>query len=226
MVTMTSPYVKAALLTLALTLLGFFFISQLDAMRATELQNSVDQLLFQSESERFMLLYAQTMSNGSQELCSYASSTAHAKEDQAYALAEKIQYYEQSNIVNADYEKIKNDYYLSNAELYLNMRAIGKYCGSEPYRTVLFFYNATKDCPQCRAQGGVLDNLRKDYPGIRVFAFPADSGLDFVNIFVARHNITQVPSLVIDDSAVLQGLKSEADVAAYLGPAAQPNASS
>lgn len=223
---MASPYVKAALLTLALTLLGFFFISQLDAMRAGELQNSVDQLLFQSESERFLLLYAQTMSNGSQELCTYASKAAQSKEDQAYALAEKIQYYEQSNIVNSDYEKIRNDYYLSNAELYLNMRAVGKYCGAEPYRTVLFFYNVTQDCPACRAQGGVLDNLRREYPSLRVFAFPADTDLDFVNIFVTRHNITQVPSLVIDDSVVLQGLESEAEVAARLGPLAQQNASS
>ncbi|HIH18418.1 TPA: hypothetical protein HA225_00395, partial [Candidatus Micrarchaeota archaeon] len=58
---MASPYIKAGLLTLAITLLGFFFITQLDSMRAGELRSSVDELMFQSESERMLFLYAQTM---------------------------------------------------------------------------------------------------------------------------------------------------------------------
>ena len=53
---MISPYIKAALVTLAITLFGFFLISQLDAMKATELQRNVDELIFQSQTERAMFL--------------------------------------------------------------------------------------------------------------------------------------------------------------------------
>ena len=214
---MASPYVKAALLTLAIAALGFFFIGQLDSMRAGELRSSVDELMFQSESERLLTLYSQVMENISGELCSYASTATRAKEDKAYALAEKIRFYEQSNIVNAEYDKIRNQYYLANAELYLNMSSTARYCGSAPYTTVLFFYKVKENCPECRAQGGVLDSLRPKYPQLRVFAFPSDSDQDFINVFIRRHKIAQAPALVINDSVVLQGLQSEAEVEKYLG---------
>ena len=214
--TTASPYLKAALLTLAITFLGFFFISQLDAMRANELRANVEDLVFQSESERMLYLYAQTMGNSSKELCYYISSNAEAKASQAYALSEKIHAYETSNVVNEDYEKIKNQYYLSNMNLYLNMRAAEKYCGAGNYTTVLFFYKTKEDCPECRAQGGVLDSLRTTHPELRVFAFPSDSGLGFIDVFQTRHNITTVPALVIDDNVVLQGLKGQEQVEPYL----------
>jgi len=211
-----SPYLKAALLTLAIALIGFFFISQLDSLRVNELRNSVNALSYQSESERFLFTYSQVMGGGANELCGYVSKTTQIKEDKAYALSEKIRYYEQSNIVNAEYETIKDEYYLSNAALYLNMRSTAKYCGSSPYTTILFFYRVKQDCPECRAQGGVLDNLRKKYPNMRVFAFPNDTDHEFINVFLRRHNVTAVPSLVIDDSTVLQGLTDEGKLSAYL----------
>ena len=213
---MASPYIKAGLLTLAITLLGFFFITQLDSMRAGELRSSVDELMFQSESERMLFLYAQTMGNSTSELCAYVSKTTEAKAARAYELSQKIQYYEQSNIINSEYERIKSQYYLANAGLYLNMRATSKFCDSSPYTTVLFFYRVKLDCPECRAQGGVLDSLRKKHPNLRVFAFPNDTELPFINVFIKRHGIEKVPALVIDDSVVLQGLKSEEEIEEYL----------
>jgi hypothetical protein len=219
---MSNTYLKAALITAAITLLGFFFISQLDAMRANEIRNGVDDLVFQSDSDRMLSLYASVMDNSSAELCVYASASEESRASQAYSLLEKINYYEKSNVVNSDYERIKNRYYLSNALLYLNMRAQVKYCGASPYTTVLFFYRVKTDCPECRAQGGVLDSLREKHSELRVFAFPSDSGLGFIDAFIKRHNITSVPSLVIDDSVVLAGLQSEAGVEASLANLSKP----
>lgn len=212
---MANTYLKAAIITLALTLLGFFFISQLDAMRADELRQSVDDLNFASESERMLLLYTQVMGNGS-ELCGYAAQAASARSDQAYALSQKISFYEKSNVVNAEYERIKGRYYLSNAAFYLNLMAEKKYCADTPETTVLFFYRVNTDCPECRAQGGVLDNLRARHPEMRIFAFPIDSQYAFVNVFASRHNVTSAPSIVIDDKVVLTGLKSESEIEPYL----------
>lgn len=197
-------------------MLGFFFISQLDSMRAAELRGSVNELLFQTESERLLFLYSQVMDNSTGELCGAVSAITESKANRAYELSEKIRFYEQSNVANAEYEKIKGQYYLANAELYLNMRASKKFCGGSPYTTVLFFYKTKEDCPDCRVQGGVLDGLRKKHPSLRVFAFPNDTHYEFVNVFLGRHSIARVPSLVIDDSAVLQGLKSEEEVEKYL----------
>ena len=215
----SSPYAKAALLTAAIALLGFFFISQLDAMRASELRSSVDDLYLQSESERLLFMYSQVMGNSTGELCGYFSNSTQAKEDKAYSLSEKIRFYEQSNVASAEYERIRGQYYLSNMALYLNMRSAAKYCGQSPYTTVLFFYRVKQDCPECRAQGGVLDNLRKTHPELRVFAFPNDTDNEFINVFLRRHGISTVPALVIDDSTVLRGLKSEQEVGGYLGRA-------
>ena len=213
---MASPYLKAALLTLALTMLGFFFISQLDSMRANELRNEISALAAQSESERLLFLYSQVMDNSTVELCTYLSGAEQRQAGKAYELMRKIQYYEQSNVVNADYDRIREQYYLSNAGLYINMLAAKKNCGSSGYTTMLFFYRIKPDCPECRVQGGVLDNLRASRPELRVFAFPLDSNVPVVGALVARHNISQAPSLVIDDSIVLSGLQSEEQANAAL----------
>lgn len=214
---MVSPYIKAALVTVALTLFGFFVIGQLDAMRAAELRASVDDLLVQSESERLLYTYAQVMGNDSGALCDFVSTSSESQSSRTYALSEKIRYYEQSNLLNADYQRIKDEYYVSNAALYLNARAMAKYCGTTPYRTVLFFYRVNSDCPECRAQGGILDTIVSTHDNVRVFAFPADSNLSFVRLLVKHNNIRAVPSVVIDDSTVLSGLQSEEQLNKYLG---------
>jgi len=213
---MANTYLKAGLITAALTLLGFFFISQIDAMRANEIRNGVDDMAFQSDTERMLSMYAQVMENSSDKLCEYAASSEEIRASQAYSLLEKINYYEKGNVVNSDYERIKNRYYLSNALLYLNMRAQEKYCGDIPYTTMLFFYRVKTDCPECRAQGGVLDSLRAKHPELRVFAFPSDSGLEFIDAFIKRHGISKTPTLVINDAIVLEGLQSESGVEARL----------
>lgn len=216
-----SPYLKAALLTLALVFLGFFIISQLDAMRAGELRASVEQMAFESESERLLFLYAQTMGNSTGELCGFMKKSIESRASKASGLAEKIRYYEQGNVVNTEYEQIKGQYYLANAALYLNMMAVEKYCGTSQYIPVLFFYKVNEECAECKAQGGVLDNVGAKYPNMRVFAFPSDTDNEFINVFLARHSITSSPSIVIDDRIVLLGLQNEADVEKYLGPAGQ-----
>jgi hypothetical protein len=213
---LTSPYAKAALLTVALVLLGFFFMEQLDAMRANELSQSVDQLEFESQSEQLLLLYSQVMSNSSGDLCVYANSTEQARAAQAYALSQQISYYEKSNVFNGEYDAIRDRYYLSNAALYLNMLAMKKYCANYSYTTILFFYKINGDCPACTAQGGVLDSLRAADPNIQVFAFPIDSDVGVVNALAARYNITSVPSLVIGNSNVMVGLQDEQNISGVL----------
>ncbi len=213
---MASVYLKAALLTLAVALIGFFFVSQIDAMRANELKGDVDSLMLQSESERLLFLYAQTMDNSSEALCTYLQKSTQAKSDKAFALSQRIQYYEKGNLLDANYDRIRDQYYLANAGLYLNLRAAEKYCGSSPYTTVLYFYRISPDCPNCRAQGGVLDSMRANYPMLRVFAFPVDTDNPIVMAFVQRHGITDAPALVVDDKVVLRGLQSESDLAIYI----------
>lgn len=214
---MASPYLKAALITAAIVLLGFFFISTLDELRAQELRQSVEELTGESESDRLLLLYSQVMENSSAELCGYVTSTTQSKADAAWRLAEKISFYEQGNMFNSEYARIRNQYYAANAALYLNLQAANKYCGGGNYTTVLFFYRIEPDCPECRAQGGALDNLRAQRSDLRVFAFPLDSGQKIVDVFASRHAITYAPSLVINDSAVVRGFRSEGELSTYLG---------
>jgi len=213
---MASLYLKAALLTAAIALLGFFFISQLDAMRTNEIKSAVDELVLQTESERQMFLYWQVLGNSSDELCSYFSDTTGKRAERTYDLSQKISYYEKSNIMSQEYEMLKNQYYVSNAGLYLNLMAAEKYCEGSPYTKVLFFYRVNEDCPECMTQGGVLDNLRAAYPNLRVFAFPYDTNQELVKMLVKRHSITSAPALVIDDREVLRGFADFGTIEARL----------
>ncbi|MCX6769867.1 MAG: hypothetical protein NT051_04280 [Candidatus Micrarchaeota archaeon] len=213
---MANVYMKAFFLTAAIVLLAFFFINQLDLMRATDLQRGIDSMLFDSESERLVYAYTQLMGNDTQAVCSYASSTAKARATRAYELSEKIRYFEQSNVVNADYERIKEQYYLANAALYVNVQTAAKYCGTGPYTTILFFYKTRQDCPECQAQGAVLDSVVKGNSNVRVFAFPIDTDYEFVNMLARGHNATSAPSIVVNEGNVLSGLHSEDEIRAIL----------
>lgn len=213
---MASVYLKAALLTIAVLLIGFFFIGQLDAMRAAELRSSVEELALQSETERLLFLYAQTGNGSPAGLCTYLSESSRQREDKAFALSQKIQYYENGNLLNGEYDAIRNQYYLANAGLYLNLLAAEEYCGASPYSTVLFFYRISPDCAECRAQGGVLDSMRGSHPSMRVFAFPIDTSNPVVKALMQQHGITSAPSVVINEGKVLPGLKSEGEIAPYL----------
>jgi len=216
---MANVYMKAFFLTAAVVLLAFFFISQLDLMRTADLQREIDAMTFDSESERLIYAYTQLMGNGTQAVCSYASGTAKARAARAYALSEKIRYFEQSNVVNADYERIKEQYYLANAALYVNVQTAAKYCGTSPYATILFFYKTRQDCPECQAQGAVLDNIVNSNANVRVFAFPIDTDYEFVNMLAQGHSVASAPALVVNEGKVLTGLHSEDELRAVLSTA-------
>ena len=214
---MSNTYLKAALITAALALLGFFFISQLDAMRTSELKGAVGELAMQAESERQMFLYWQLVGNGSGEMCSYFSSETGRRASATYDLTQKIAAYEKSNVLGSEYDSIRRQYYISNAGLYINLLAAKKYCGGSPYKTILFFYRIGDDCPECRAQGGVLDGLQSGRSDIRVFAFPIDSGNPVVDMLANRSKVTSVPAVVIGDGKPLFGLVGQDELERLVG---------
>ncbi|MCX6771513.1 MAG: hypothetical protein NTX79_05660 [Candidatus Micrarchaeota archaeon] len=214
---MANVYLKAAMLTAALALLGFFFISQLDAMRTNELKREVGNLAMQAESERQMFLYWQLLGNGSGEMCSYFSGEAGRRASATYDLTQKISAYEKSNVLGSEYDGIRRQYYISNAGLYINLLAAEKYCGTAPYKTILFFYRIGTDCPECRAQGGVLDSLQAGRSDIRVFAFPIDSGEPVIGMLANRSNVTSVPAVVVGDGKPLFGLVGQGELERMVG---------
>lgn len=209
---MVSPYIKAAVVTLLLAALGFLVISQIDAARAREVQSSIDGLLFDSESSRLLFLYAQTVGTDDPEFCGYLNETMAAQVSRTNEFAGKITEYERASLFSQEYESIKRRYYVSNAELYMYVYAAGKYCGQQPVLPVLFFYRVKGNCPECLAQGAVLDGIVRGCGGIRVFAFPIDTDHAFINVLAAKHDVKTAPAIVFPDGSKREGLSDRGQV--------------
>ena len=77
-------------------------------------------------------------------------------------------------------------------------------CGFD-YTIVSYFYRKKEFCPDCDAQSFVLSDIKKDLEDLErdeellIFSFDADLELPAVNILIRHYNITEYPSIIIDD---------------------------
>lgn len=210
-----NPFVKAGIFTALILVLSTLLVLQIDSMRQSDLQKSMDTVTFDLESNRILSRYAQVMADAN-DRCSVLNYTRNVQGEKAYSLADTIQEYEKANIGGADYERLKQSYFTSLADLYITSFENQKSCPSFKEKPVAFFYSQGTDCPACKLEGNVLSSVSQRCPDIRIFAFPYDSDYGFLKLFTQRYGITSVPAVVINDNATLVGLQNEGDIVSAL----------
>jgi hypothetical protein len=101
-----------------------------------------------------------------------------------------------------DFDYLKRKYFLLELEFYNLVASLNSECGKQ-YFPIIFFYRIDDESSQ--QQGFVLDDLTRDYRNeIVTLSFDGDyTDEKTVQILKSRFNITSYPTIIIDNSVVI-----------------------
>jgi len=108
-----------------------------------------------------------------------------------------------------EYRILKNRYMILLIKYWTLIRSYEKDCG-KPIDDIIYFYSNEK-CEDCKAQGIILDSIKKNNPDILIFSLEGDSNLSSVMILAKTYNITEYPSTVINGDPY-NGLLSKSQI--------------
>jgi thiol-disulfide isomerase/thioredoxin len=98
-----------------------------------------------------------------------------------------------------DVQQLKKNYSLLQVKDYLLMQEIDQKCNTS-VDAILYFYSS--DCDDCRKQGYVLTEFKKEYPNIRIYSFDTDLDFSVIETFTSLYDFEDVyPTLIINDKA-------------------------
>jgi len=204
-------YLKAALATLALFILSVSVGYYVEAQNYSSLEAKLADIEDSTQTALLVNLFMQTHNLSS--MCNALETELSEVEKETYAVYTQLEQNKGSNILT-NYDSLRKKYFLMNMQFYLTLRAYKQSCNDSVLQPILFFYNSQNDCPECVAQGKVLDVLRQRCSNYRVYAFPNDvEEIRMIKTFKAYYHITTAPSLVVNDQTIT-GIQSEQQVIA------------
>ncbi|MFQ5406097.1 MAG: hypothetical protein ACE5DI_02995 [Candidatus Micrarchaeia archaeon] len=210
---MVSIYTKAAVITVILFAANFMFIKVLDDNRANEIITQLEEVELQSHSSRLLFQYLQTIKAEPENACPALEQKTKEQATKTYQAFAKLQTAKAENIVSGT-DPLDKKYLLANSELLLDVYNLQKLCDSNFIEPILYFYPHGK-CIECQAQAEVLEQVKAECQNARVFAFPLSSDLGFLEVIKKQQDVTQAPSLVINDKT-FKGLTSKNDALKHL----------
>ncbi|MBU0635949.1 thioredoxin family protein [Candidatus Micrarchaeota archaeon] len=204
-------YLEAGVITIALLAVIFSVIGLLDNSRISSLDMDVEHLNIQSESNRILFFYNQVFTpEKNPEYCEIINQSATLRSDEADFLFSRLVTFEEANLMG-NYENLKKRYLLSRIELWLYTTLLADSCETNMV-PILYFYTGKKTCVECSVQGGILDDLRRECPNVKIFALSVDEDIDLVPLLQAQFGVTTVPSLVINNEQVFSKLTTKEEL--------------
>lgn len=198
-------YFIVFLITLGIFATAFYVSIRLNDKKLEEIQtiqNRVSIDILSSETQ-FALL--------SESSCGTVSDSSLSKD--LDSLGAKLSYAEDN--INSNQEEImwlKKNYALLEIKDYVLMKKLAQKCEVKPVYILYFYSNKEGVCPDCEKEGVVLTELRRKYPGLRVYSFDYDLELPAQKTLVALYKMKDtLPALVINDKTEY-GFKSVEDV--------------
>ncbi|GEM_PF-1025790 len=204
-------YFKAGVITLAVLALIFAVVWFLDDSRISSLDEDVDALALQSESNRVLFFYNQVFNpTESTAFCEVLDKSATIRSDAGDTFFSKLGAYENANLLG-NYDSLKKKYLLNRIELWLYTTLLVKNCNTN-IQPVLFFYRTKSACPECQVQGEILEEVRSECPNVKIFAVSVDESVDLVPLIQAQFNVVQTPALVVNNRTRFDSLTNKTTV--------------
>jgi thiol-disulfide isomerase/thioredoxin len=198
-------YFYVFLITVAIFLTAFFVSDTLGNKKLDDIQTAQNRVSIDilSSETQFALL--------SEASCETVGDTSLSKDIDS--LGAKLSYAEVNlNANNEDVLWLKKNYTLLEIKDYILMKRLSSSCQIKPVYILYFYSNKTGACSDCRKEGTVLTELRKKYPGLRVYSFDYDLDLPALKTLMSLYKVEpQLPALVIHKK-VEYGWKSVEDM--------------
>jgi len=195
-------YVFAAVITIVIFTLGMLFSNFVDDQRYSSLRNEIQDNNVELESWQLQLNYlrsedvdsCQALQTGLQDVVSNYNSR----------LDDIQNYRENSFFREDDFESMKDLYVLSGLRYWLFAEELKDNCEYDA-NTALYFTTSigeAEDCDACGYTGEQLSILKRKYgEQLLIFTVPTEFEDGFVDMLQTRHNVTEVPTVVINDNS-------------------------
>jgi len=195
-------YIIAFIITLAIFLLGFFLGFVMDLQRVNYFQEITDKQKLDLNS--LQLQYELAQEEPFSESCgAFEVLFQRFMTDLEYNRQRIDTYQEQANIKSEDFQNLKREYMLSQIKFWQISRNLEKFCPQNyDFVTVIYFYSDEVSCSDCVNQANVLDYYKRVLKD-KILIFSIDETFkdreSIIELFKATYNITQYPTLIIDD---------------------------
>jgi len=188
---------KAVLLTALLFAASMYAGYQIESVKYAESEARISELEAGIENSLLFSMFLRTHSDSS--VCGVLKSQLDETAQHTYNLYGELEEAGSTSVFR-NYGQLRKKYFLANMRFYLMLREYKQSCNDTELEPVLFFYSAYNECPQCVAQGRVLDSVRYECPEVRVYAFPADAQeIEMIRTFKSYYRIEETPSMVVRD---------------------------
>lgn len=153
--------------------------------------------------------------NITNEECGFLSEENRKLGDRIYAEGLKIENYEKANKLTDELLTEKKRYALLDLQFWQNSAEIKKKCRSA-FSTVIYFYSQYNSTGSQKVMDRVLSDFKQRCGRATVYiTFPTDMDLSSIDLIKASYNITEIPSVLINEKTVISGTASMEDLNSY-----------
>jgi len=213
---------KAAVITGIVFVLGILAGVQLDSWRLGEIRGRLSEIDLRWQDARLQSAFYQILGgNVTPEFCASALESNLAFNDKVYQQGLAIERAEQVNRFSSELLLEKERYSLLQLQFWLNAIDLKKRCENVNYSTLVYFYshysqNLETQLKQ-RLQSAVnLELKEKCGRNLMLIPLPADLNISAIDLVKQNYNISQVPSVLVNEGVSLPAVQTVADLERFI----------
>ena len=209
-------FLYALILTFVVFNIGIFMGYMLEHSRATK----VNKLYLESEME----LLDQRIQKDALETvgldCEYLVKENIEFGDKIFEEALEIQKYEEANQINDDVIFQHKRFDLLRTLFWMNSIRIKEACNSS-FHNIVYIYKYNDPSIEQKSKQRFLSNLlteiKNNYADeVMLIPIAGDNGISSIDLLMKRYNITELPTVLIDEEFKVTEINSKEDVEEYL----------
>jgi hypothetical protein len=140
--------------------------------------------------------------------------------DRIFNQALQIQKYEDANRITGEIVVQHKKFDLLRAIFWINSIKIKQQCNSS-YHNVIYFYKYNDPSLEQDSRQKFFSNLlvelkQKQGGNIMLIPIAADNNISSIDLFVKKYNITELPTILIDEKAKITNVENINDIEKYL----------
>ena len=217
-------FFESLILTILILIIGFSLGLAIESYRTNKIVNSYKDYEIEALDLKLQNYYYQIMDESS---CDEAIKQNFDFADDLYLRGLELEKYEEANQLTEDIFREKKRYVLLKTELWLNSILLKEKCGNA-FGTVVYLYSGDPANNVRVAQQKVLSNVLKtikEEKGNKIILLPIAGDLELykdgpnlgaIELQKRIYNITNLPSIIINEDVVLEGFQTVEKIESYL----------
>jgi hypothetical protein len=210
-------FLESLALTLMILIIGFSIGFSIEFNRTNNIIDSYTYNEIEALDLKLQNYYYQIMDG---QDCNSAIEQNFIFADNLYIKGLDIEKYVESNQLTDDIVREQKRYSLLKTELWLNSILLKNKC-REPFDTVVYMFSHDPDSSYIVNKQKVISNVLKsvkEKKGNNIILIPlaGDMDLGIVDLQKKIYNITELPSIIINEKTILSGYNSENEILKYL----------